>query len=103
MQQAVSELLRIAPKLTTDMGQSKLDEAVAMLDALTHPLAPDDITALTSLLPADGDDACGLNWTVLHAVEASPDWPRWDLLADTANEWVEIFLIRLKNAGIERL
>jgi hypothetical protein len=102
MQQAISGLLSIAPKLTTDMGPSKMDEAVALLDALTHPLAPDDIAALTSLLPADGDDACGLNWTVLHAVEASPDWPRWELLTDTAHEWVEIFLIRLTNAGIER-
>ena len=102
MQHAVSGLLSVAPKLTTDMGQSKMDEAVKLLDALSHPLAPDEVAALMSLLPSDGDDACGLNWTVLHWIEASPDWPRWDLLADSEDEWIEIFLIRLKNAGIER-
>lgn len=103
MQQAVSELLSVAPKLTTDMGQAAMNEAVAMLDALIFPLAPDDIAGLMSILPADGDDACGLNWTVLHAIETSQDWPRWDLLTDAANEWVKIFLIRLKNGGIEQL
>lgn len=102
MQKAVSSLLGVASKLTTDMGQSKMDEAVALLDALSHPLAPDDTTALMTLLPADGDDACGLNWTILHWVEASPDWPRWDLLSDTKNEWVDILRVRLKNAGIDQ-
>ena len=102
MQQSVYRLLNVAPKLTTDMGQSKMDEAVNLLDALAHPLGPDDIAALMSLLPADGDDTCGLNWTVLHAIEASPNWPCWDLLSDDTNEWAETFLIRLKNAGIHR-
>lgn len=102
MQQTVSALLDIAPKLTSDLVGPRMDEAVALLDALSHPLAPDDISALMSLLPSDGDDACGLNWTILHAVEGSPDWPIWNLLDDRENEWVDIFLIRLKNAGIQR-
>jgi len=84
------------------MGQAKMDEAVALLDGLSFPLALDDIAALMSLLPADGDDGCGLNWTILHSIEASPDWPIWDLLGDTQSEWVDTFLIRLKNAGIQR-
>jgi hypothetical protein len=84
------------------MGQGKMDEAVALLDALAHPLVFDDVAGLMALLPADGDDACGINWTILHWIEASPHWPRWDLLDDDANEWVEVFLIRLKNAGITR-
>ncbi|WP_150125432.1 hypothetical protein [Sphingomonas sp. LM7] len=102
MQQVVSQLLSVAPKITTDMGQPKMDEAVALLDALSHPLPADDIAALMSLLPSDGDDACGLNWTILHSVEASPHWPPWDLLGDRENEWVDTFLIRLENAGIRR-
>jgi hypothetical protein len=102
MQQSISALLNIAPKLTSELVQSKMDEAVALLDGLSHPLARDDISALMSLLPADGDDACGLNWTILHSIEASSDWPLWDLLGDRENEWVEIFLIRLKNAGVEQ-
>jgi len=102
MQQVVSQLLQVAPKITTDMGPPEMDEAVALLDALSDPPAADDIAALISLLPSDGDDACGLNWTILHSVEASPHWPLWDLLGDRENEWVNIFLIRLENAGIRR-
>ena len=100
MQLAVTQLLSIAPKLTNALEQSKMDQAVALLDSLSHPLTPDDIAALVSLLPADGDDACGLNWTILHSVEASPHWPVWDLLNEHGNEWIDIFRIRLKNAGV---
>jgi hypothetical protein len=102
MQQAVSALLNIAPKLTSDLVGPRMDKAVELLDALSHPLTPDDISALVSLLPPDGDDACGLNWTILHAVEASPDWPIWDLLGEGQSEWIDTFIIRLKNAGIQR-
>jgi len=51
-------------------------------------------------LPKEGDTAFGLNWTILHAVEAAPDWPLWDTLEETDSEWVRIFRQRLANAGI---
>lgn len=100
MQQPVAELLSLTPKLTSALEQSKMDRAVALLDSLSHPLALDDIAALMSLLPSDGDDALEVNWTILHWIEASPLWPVWDLLRENGNEWVDIFRIRLKNAGI---
>ena len=58
-----------------------------------------DVRALLSILPSSGDTAHGLNWTILHAIEAAPSWPLWAALTDTDNEWTATFLVRLKNGG----
>ncbi len=99
IQDAVRELRRIVPVLSDRLEPEQLDAAVRLLDALVHPLSPDDIGALMRLLPPEGDLAHGLNWTVLHAIEASPDWPLWDMLQDRESEWVRTFLTRLANDG----
>ncbi len=100
MQKAVNELCGVCKTLSGDLGSEEVDAAQTCIEALTRPLSPDDIRALMSLLPADGDTAYGGNWAILHAIEASPDWPLWDTLTDEANEWVRIFRVRLKNGGV---
>jgi len=95
----VASLTKVAPQLTSTLRQDQLDEAVRLLDAMPHPLAREDIAALVSLLPSDGDDACGVNWTILHAIEASPEWPVWDVLEAPSHEWIAIMRARLRNAG----
>lgn len=99
VQNAVNELCDVSEKLTDDLGAGQLAAATKHIDALTHPLSPEDIRALMPLLPHQGDTAAGLNWSLLHAIEASPDWPMWDLLGDQSNEWVRIFRLRLANGG----
>ena len=100
VQDAVRKLCATTKQLTDDLDESQLAIAVRHLDDLVHPLSGDDICALMSMLPEDGDTACGLNWTILHAIEASPVWPIWDLLQNERHEWVDIFRVRLSNAGI---
>jgi hypothetical protein len=102
VQPGVKALLGVAPKLTDDLEQDRLDQAVKLLDSLVHPLSRYDVAALFSLLPAGGDTACGLNWTLLHGIEGSPAWPMRELLEEANHEWVEIFKIRLSNAEISR-
>jgi hypothetical protein len=99
VQKAVRELREIAAKLDDDLDAERLAAAERCIDALVHPLGPDDIRALMSLLPEAGDTAFGLNWTILHAIEAAPDWPLWDMLEDSQSEWVRRFRSRLANAG----
>ncbi len=94
VQNAVKELCGVSEQLTDDLDVGQLAAATKHIDALTHPLKPDDIRALLPLLPRDGDTAAGLNWSLLHAIEAAPDWPMWDLLGDQGNEWVRIFRLR---------
>jgi len=99
IQDAVSRLCRLVPILSDQLDPAQIDAAVRLLDALIHPLSSDDIRALMRLLPPEGDLAYGLNWTILHAIEASPDWPLWDTLQDRESEWVSTFLVRLANGG----
>lgn len=101
MQEAVRDLCRIASKLTEKLDAEQINAAQTRIESLVPPLSADDIGALISLLPADGDTAYGLNWSILHAVEAAPEWPLWDMLRDEENEWVRSFRQRLANAGFE--
>ena len=100
VQKAVRELCQISTKLTDDLDAAQLNAATKIIDALIHPLGFDDIRELILLLPQDGDTASGLNWSILHAIEAAPHWPLWDTLEDERNEWVHIFRLRLANGGI---
>ena len=99
IQNAVKMLLNIGEQLTNELDTEQLAAATSYTDALDHPLSSDDINALLPLLPDDGDTASGINWTILHAIEASPEWPMWEALKDERNEWVQILLSRLANVG----
>ncbi|MEX3016976.1 hypothetical protein [Gymnodinialimonas hymeniacidonis] len=103
------------------MNAAALHPSVAALKALGRPLTDDDpdliatahpltdelpanpnaaeVEALLGLMPANGDTGHGLNWSILHCIEASPDWPLWDLIAEPDHEWHTILRTRLKNGG----
>jgi hypothetical protein len=99
MQAAVRQLLMVAPMLTDELDEASLKAARELLDELDHPLSKDDVLALLSVLPTTGDTAYGLNWTVVHAIEAAPSWPIWSALASQDNEWAETLRLRLESAG----
>lgn len=100
MQDAIRDILGIADKLTSQLTQAELDQLVPLIKALQTPVTREDVEALVSLLPADGDDAFEVNWTILHAIESSPLWPIWDAIADPNNEWHLRLVHRLANAGV---
>ena len=99
MQDAVRQLVAIAPTLDDSLDEDPLKAAADLLDQLLQPFSEDDVRALLSLLPPSGDTAFGLNWTILHRIEAAPSWPIWTALTDTDNEWTAMFLTRLENGG----
>ncbi len=100
IQKAVAELCEISPMLTEKLSEEQVNAAGKWVDALFQPLSHDDIAALITLLPEDDDSAFGLNWTILHAIEAAPGWPYWDLLDNECSEWVRRFRLRLANGGL---
>jgi len=100
VQVAVERLCSIADKLTENLDVERIEAATKSLDALKHPLSSDDIRALASMLPDDDDTAFGLNWTILHSIEASPDWPVWDVLANDQSDWINRLRRRLANGGM---
>ncbi|WP_338828552.1 hypothetical protein [Bradyrhizobium sp. 27S5] len=99
VQKPVRELCKIGAKLTDGLSEKQLQAAEKSVNELTQPLGEDDIESLISLLPQDGDTAFGINWSILHAIEASPAWPLWSLIEDERNEWVRTFRLRLANGG----
>lgn len=100
VQDAVRRLNDMGGQLSDELDAEHLAQATAYIDLLSHPLSAVDIRALLLLLPSGGDTASGLNWTILHAIEASPAWPLWDTLRSDENEWVRILRLRLANAGM---
>ncbi|WP_156390708.1 hypothetical protein [Caulobacter sp. Root487D2Y] len=100
LQDAVKGLLEIGDTLADSLSVEQLYAAEKRLDALAIPLSEDDVRALKSLLPHEGDTAFGLNWTVLHKIEAAPCWPLWDTLKDERNEWTRMLRLRLADAGL---
>jgi len=101
VQDAVKRLHDIGGHLTDNLDTHQLAAATSSIDALSHPLSAEDIRALLLLLPEGGDTASGLNWTILHAIEASPAWPLWDTVRNDESEWVQILRRRLVNAGLQ--
>jgi hypothetical protein len=99
VQSAVLDLLALCARLTEALDEQQLGVAERGLRALQTPLGRDDVAALLSLLPADGDGAFGLNWMIVHAIESSPDWPPWDLLTNQDHAWVKHLKLALANAG----
>jgi hypothetical protein len=99
MQDAVRQLVTVAPMLTDSLDEDPINVAADLLDHLVRPLSEADVRALLSLLPPSGDTAFGLNWVILHAIEAAPSWPIWTALTDTNNEWTALLLARLERGG----
>ena len=99
MQDAVKKLQNLGEQLTDELDDKQLAHATAAVDLLRQPISAEEIRALLLLLPPNGDTAAGLNWTILHTLEASPLWPLWNMLQHDQHEWVRIARTRLANAG----
>lgn len=100
VQDAVRAILDITPTLVEQLDLPQFEAVEKLLSSLVLPLSRDDVRALVSLLPADGDTAYGLNWSILHLVEAAPGWPHWEVLQFQKGEWIDRLIHRLANAGV---
>ena len=100
LQDAAKSLLEIGEPLTDSLSAEQLYAVEVWLNALVVPLSEDDVRALKLLLPHEGDTAFGLNWAILHKIEAAPCWPLWDALEDERNEWTRILRQRLAKGGL---
>lgn len=99
MRQEIIELCRLGAfpsSNAVDLAVIKKQEYLLL--SIERPVSNDEARALMSLFGPD--DYYGLAWTVLHLVESAPDWPLWDCLEDTSNEWIQTLRRSLENAGI---
>lgn len=96
-QDAISRILSVTTTLDDALDEDQLTAVQDLIALIEQPLSRADIETLVSLLPSGGDSAHGLNWAVLHTIEAAPLWPLWDVLADIEHEWVEVLIARIRN------
>ena len=97
VQPSIQKLLALGTPLTEATSDRQLAEADDHLAHLAYPLSDADIRALLRLLPPDGNAARGLNWSVVHAIEACDTWPipDWRQRADEDHQWFAILRHRL--------
>ncbi|ANP46128.1 hypothetical protein [Candidatus Viadribacter manganicus] len=98
-QAAIVAISQAAPQLTSALSQDQLDEVLRLWADVSQPISEADVRILLTMLPADGDLAFEVNWTLLHAIERSLCWPLWDALSDE-NDWHRRLKLLLANAGI---
>jgi hypothetical protein len=84
-------------------GDDALDEAAASqfanaIDGLPASPMCEEAAALVAILPPDDSTAFGMAWSILHAIEASPDWPVWSEL-DDRSWWVTLLRQRCESGG----
>jgi hypothetical protein len=88
-------------RLPTD---ADLDDEIAKpyveaIDALSERPTAEEAAALLDVLPADKSTSFGLAWSIVHAIESSPEWPVWSVL-DDRNWWVTYLRQRCERAGL---
>lgn len=96
-QDSISRILEVTTQLDDTLDENHLIAVQQLVGRISQPLSRADIEALMSLMPHEGDSAYGLNWAVLHTIEAASIWPLWDLLRDIDHQWVEVFIARIRN------
>lgn len=84
-----------------DLDEDEASRFVIALDGLQSAPTAEEAVALVSILPPDDSTSLGLAWSVLHAIEAAPEWPIWSAL-DDRNWWVTLLRRRCERAGLAR-
>jgi hypothetical protein len=102
LREEIQELRRMGslPSIETAMGPGGLERIEPyerLLGSIQKPVTDEEARVLAGLFGPD--DCFGLAWALLSLIESAPGWPLWDCLTDTSNEWVQLLVQRLKNAG----
>lgn len=100
MRDAVRDLVALGRFSEASATAPVMARRVELLDEIRLQ-APtgEEIAALITLFPPDHDPHNGLSFTLVHGIEACPEWPVWPLLEAHTGWWIDLLGIRLKNAG----
>src|SRR5713101_7117822 len=67
-----------------------------LITSIQKPVTDDEARVLVNILGPN--DCFGLEWSLVALVESAPDWPLWDCLENTSNEWIQMLRHRVENA-----
>ncbi len=95
MRTEVNELVALGPMPCSQAEEEKIKAFEAALLKLELPLTSVESTALLSSF---GDDDCfGLAWTLIHAIESSPEFKLNCMPPADANKWLVLLWERQCN------
>lgn len=84
-----------------DLSEAEASQFADAIDGLPPTPTADEAVALASILPPDDSTSFGLAWSLLHAIEAAPEWPVWTAM-DDRNWWVTLLRQRCERADLAR-
>ena len=89
------EILGQLPDESEDIEVGVLEEYQELLWSIAPPQEIEEAMVLTRLFPKS---ACfGLDWTVLHILEKTPNWPLYEVIeACSSDKWKSVLLERLR-------
>ncbi|RPD44696.1 hypothetical protein DNI29_21450 [Hymenobacter sediminis] len=98
MRKEVLELSQLGPlpNEDQDIADGVLEHYEELLHRIQPPITRDEAEQLIKLFPAT---ACfGLEWTLLHIIESTPDWPILSIIELCPSvEWKQQILDRISN------
>jgi hypothetical protein len=91
VRQEFSDVLALGPLPAADgISPGRAQQYEKALKRLPDLPNGEEAAALVDLLPPDETTSFGLAWTLVHAIESSPDWPVWNALDDRT--WWRVLL-----------
>lgn len=84
------------PNEDDDIKDGFLEEYEELLHSVSKPINGVEAKVLATLFP---DISCfGLDWTLLHLIESTPNWPITEVINEVKSlEWKKIILKRIEN------
>lgn len=100
VRESITKLFELGPlpDETDDENYSDnfFEEYEALLDEIEKPINSGEARLLVQLFP---NVSCyGLDWTLLHLIESTPQWPIYEIIESCQSaEWKQRMISRLKN------
>ena len=102
MRREIIELSELGPLPSSESVLSSLNGAALvkkyqdLIESIRPPVTDEEARVLVGIL---GPDECfELEWPLVHLIETAPNWPLFDCLGDSSNEWIAMLKRRVENA-----
>ena len=106
MRSEVMELGKLGPlpshksMLANPDGEALVKKYQSLIESIKPPVTDTEARVLVGIF---GFGECfELEWPLIHLIETAPNWPLFDCLVDSGNEWIAMLKQRVENARWSR-
>ena len=101
MRREIIELNELGPLpswesvLADPNGAALVKKYQDLIESIRPPVTDEEAKVLVRIF---GPDECfELEWPLVHLIETAPNWPLFDCLGDSDNEWIAMLKQRIEN------